>query len=160
MISSHIFLDSDCINFKTVVFLAACWSIWTPLYNTYIKKFNQKLNRPSMMLNNILTIRLQPSTWSSCKANPQGSKTNVSKRNYDITLHCSEWPCQTLPAQVSIIARPLSSSLWRLSQNIPPNAKLISFLKLSWCPCWQFWPLRRWPVRNATVSDTNLAISC
>ena len=27
-------LDSDCINFKTFVFLAVYWSIWTSLYST------------------------------------------------------------------------------------------------------------------------------
>ena len=37
VIFSHRYLDSDCINFKTFVFLATCWSIWTSSYNTDIK---------------------------------------------------------------------------------------------------------------------------
>ena len=30
-------LDRDCINFKTFIFLAVYWSIWTSSYNTDIK---------------------------------------------------------------------------------------------------------------------------
>ena len=34
---SHRYLDSDCINFKSFVFRAIYWSIWTWLHNTDIK---------------------------------------------------------------------------------------------------------------------------
>ena len=37
VIFSHRYLDSDHINFKTFVFLAIYWSIWTSSYNTNIK---------------------------------------------------------------------------------------------------------------------------
>ena len=37
VIFSHRYLDSDCINFKTFVFLAVYWSIWISSYITDIK---------------------------------------------------------------------------------------------------------------------------
>ena len=46
------YLDSDCINFKTFVFLAVYWSIWTSSYNTDIKVQQFFFNGASTMLNN------------------------------------------------------------------------------------------------------------
>ena len=52
------FLDSDCIDFKTFVFLVVYWSIWTLLYNTDIKFLNFYSNGASTMLNNVFKIVL------------------------------------------------------------------------------------------------------
>ena len=53
MIFSHRYLDSDCRNFQTCVFLAVYWSIWTFWYNTGIKVPQVFKNRASAMLNNV-----------------------------------------------------------------------------------------------------------
>ena len=37
VIFSHKYLGTVCINFKTIVFLAVYWSIWTSSYNTDIR---------------------------------------------------------------------------------------------------------------------------
>ena len=53
VIPNHRYLDSDCTNFKTFVFLAVYWSIWTSSYNTDIKV--RKKNKRS--LNNVMSSR-------------------------------------------------------------------------------------------------------
>ena len=50
VIFSHRYLDRDRIHFKTFVFLAVLWSIWTSSYNTDIKV---QQNGASTMLNNV-----------------------------------------------------------------------------------------------------------
>ena len=56
VIFSHRYLDSECMNFKTFVFLAVYWSIWTSSYNTDIKG-QQFLNGASTMLNNVFNFK-------------------------------------------------------------------------------------------------------
>ena len=53
VVFSHRYIDSDGINFKTFVFLAVYWSIWTSSYNTDIIKVQQFFNGASTMLNNV-----------------------------------------------------------------------------------------------------------
>ena len=53
VIFSHRYLDSDRIHFKTFVFLAVYWSIWTSSYNTDIKVQQLFFNGASTMLNNV-----------------------------------------------------------------------------------------------------------
>ena len=55
VIFSRRYIDNDCINFKTFVFLAVYWSIWTSSYNTDIKVQNFK-NGASTMLNNVFNL--------------------------------------------------------------------------------------------------------
>ena len=53
---SHRYLNSDCINFKTFVFLAVYWSIWTSSYNTDIKVQQFFIGALTTMLNNVFNI--------------------------------------------------------------------------------------------------------
>ena len=53
VIFSHRYLERDCINFKTFVFLAVYWSSWTSSYNTHIKSIKKKLNGASTIINNV-----------------------------------------------------------------------------------------------------------
>ena len=54
VIFSHRYLDSDRINFKTLLFLPVYWSIWTSSYNAYIKVQLFFFNGASTMSNNLL----------------------------------------------------------------------------------------------------------
>ena len=62
---SHRFLDSDCIHFKTFVFLAVYWPVWTSYYTTQTSKFNNFLNGASTMLNNVFNPSV-PFLWLCC----------------------------------------------------------------------------------------------
>ena len=48
----HRYLDSDCIIFKTFVFLAVYWSIWTSSYNRH-KSWTVLYDQASTMLKNV-----------------------------------------------------------------------------------------------------------
>ena len=105
VIFGHRYLDNDCINFPTFVFLAVYWSIWTLIYNTDIKLsstiFKSKppqcetmsLSNPvsfcSQNLNRYTPLppsTLQPSTISVTSVDPTYEALSVEEKNFVNTI--------------------------------------------------------------------------
>ena len=135
VIFSYRYLDSDLINFKTFVFLAVYWSIWTSWYNADIK-VQPFLNGASTILNNVfkvVTFVHSPSIHSL-------SQDYVTRKNNLATLshvyHTKESPDKlsevyhrqnipTDPTDLTIIRNnsniPLFRSTYMVNRKQPPR---------------------------------------
>ena len=142
MIFSQRYLDSDRINFKTLVCLAVYWSIWTSLCNIDIKDIKNSSLHNVNVFNNVSTLNI----WAAWNYQNYASESSISAKSRKL-VHVYGLHGQMNLNSVRFGKHPLMD-WWR---HAPPPLKFLECMtsplqipskKCEWTKTVKCWPPR------------------